>query len=90
MKEERPCLLPPLESNRGEDERERGKERWRFISWPPRLRLLSVLLPHLISDSEGPFSSHAKPKGSSGAEALKETVGDGKTSSYAPVCLGSL
>lgn len=67
-------FAPPSERNRGEDERERGKERWRFISWPPRLRLLSVLLPHLISDSEGPFSSHAKPKESSGDERAERNA----------------
>lgn len=43
-----------LERSRGEDKRMRGKERWRLIAWLARLRLLSVFMPHLISDSEWP------------------------------------
>lgn len=49
-----PFAPSQLERSRGEDKRMRGKERWRLIAWLARLRLLSVFMPHLISDSEWP------------------------------------
>lgn len=49
-----PFAPSQLERSRGEDKRMWGKERWRLIAWLARLRLLSVFMPHLISDSEWP------------------------------------